>query len=175
VPNPVLNLGKDNTIVCNPFPDFREEGFFMDIMTKDLRKDCLNKGILYGFVPHPLSIQDRPELDAFSFNVLFMRFKVENGKTISGTSLYEPDLDSYIKEDTVATLEYHNKYGGNSWLTIRYDESEKSYYGKKFVNGVNVGEAFGKEWKMFFLHFTILGLSEGERCKFEELPSKKSN
>lgn len=154
------------------FPILWEKGFFMEKIDANHAKECLGKGILFGFVPHPLSIPDRPELDVFSFNVMFTRYKIVNGKTIMGSTLYEPDLDSYAKENSIATLEYHNKYGGNSWLTIRYDESEKSYHGKKFVNGVNVGEAFGTEWNMFFIHFTILGLSEGERCEFEELQKK---
>jgi hypothetical protein len=127
----------------------QERSFFMDKIDANQAKDCVKRGILFGYVPHPLSIPGRHELDVFSLNVLFTRYKVKDDKTIIGSTLYEPDLDFYTKENSIATLEYHNKYGGNSWLTIRYDESEKSYHGKKFVEGVMVGEAFGKNGIFF--------------------------
>lgn len=153
-------------------PLFTGEVFFMDTYTSDQYQDSVKRGILYGFVPCPLAIPDRPELNAFPFNVLFMQYKVENGKTISGSAIYEPDVGSYKQEGNVSSMEYHNKYGPTNWLVIEYDRSKQSYIGKKFVNGESAGEAYGKEWKWFFVHFTSLGLANGERCMFEEVPSK---
>ena len=128
----------------------------------------LRKGVQLAFIPHRLEIEDRPELNVFPFNVLFAQYKVENGKTISGDALYEPDLGSYKQEENVSSMEYHNIYGPANWLVIQYDKAKQSYLGKKFVNGESVGWAVGMNWKMFFIHFTALGLSNGERCELEE-------
>lgn len=126
----------------------------------------------FAFIPKPLIIPDRPELNIFPFNVMFMRFKMESGKMISGTALYEPDLDSYTQKEKVSSMEYHNKYGPANWLVIEYDRAEQRYIGRKFVNGESAGMAFGMNWKMFFIHFTALGLANGERCMFDDVPSK---
>jgi hypothetical protein len=152
-----------------PFSDCGEKGFFMDTETA---KERVSRGVFYGFVPHRLEIETRPELNVFPFNVMFMQFMIENGKTISGTALYEPDFGSYKQDGEVSSMEYHNKYGPANWLVIEYDRAEQSYIGKKFVNGGPVGEGYGKEWNMFFVHFTALGLANGERCMFDDVPSK---
>ena|SRR3989338_9541830 len=129
----------------------------------------LNRGVFFGFIPHKLELKDRSDLDIFPLNVMFMQYKVENGKTITGKALYEPDLESFKKEGEVCSMEYHNVYGGKSWLIIEYDCERKGYVGKKNVNEKSVGMACGTEWSMFFAHFTALGLTEGERCEFEDV------
>jgi len=126
----------------------------------------LSKGVRFGFVPHRLEIKERPELNIFPFNVLFVQNKIVNGKTIVGSALYEPDLGSFKIYGEKRSMEYHNIYGGKSWLVIEYDVSEKSYLGKKIVNGESVGMAVGAQWNMFFVHFTALGLANGEGCEF---------
>ena len=63
---------------------------------------------------------------------------------------------------------YFNKFGRNSWITINYNKNEDCYWGKKLVNKKCVGEAMGKNWKQFFIHLTMLGLSDGERCEFSD-------
>lgn len=135
-------------------------------------ENSLRRGVLYGFVPCRLELEDRPELHAFPLNVMFMQYKTENGKIINGTALYEPDLGSYKQEGEVSSVEYHNKYGLQDWLVIEYDRAEHSYLGKKMVNGESVGWAVGTEWRMFFVHFTALGLANGEQCKFEDVPPR---
>lgn len=130
-------------------------------------KDMLDRGVFFGFVPHQLEIKDRPEFDVFPFNVLFMKCKVENERNITGTALYEPDLESFEVKDGVCSMYYHNVWGGKSWLVITYDPANRSYVGEKFVEEKSVGIATGVEWSMFFAHFTALGLTNGERCKFE--------
>lgn len=144
----------------------------MDTNNTNPFKDSVNRGIFYGFVPHRLEIENRPELNVFPFNVLFVQYKVENGKTISGSAIYEPDLGSYKRVGDVSSMEYHNIYGPANWLMIEYDKSKQSYLGKKIVNGESVGIAMGMHWNMFFIHFTALGLANGERCEFEILPEK---
>jgi hypothetical protein len=136
-------------------------------------EDNIAHGILFGFIPHPLTIPDRPELDVYPFNVMFAQYKVENGKTIMGSSLYEPVLSSYQKEGMLCSMKYFNKYGPDSWLLIEYDVFKKSYRGQKYVRGISAGLAYGLEWRMFFVHFTALGLSNGERCEFKELGARR--
>jgi len=126
-------------------------------------------GVPFAFIPHQLEIANHPELNVFPFNVMFAKYKVENGKTIMGTSLYEPDLGSFRQESSKYFMEYHNIYGANSWLEIEYDIAQKSYLGKKLVNKETVGMATGGDWKMFFIHFTALGLANGEHCEFKDV------
>lgn len=129
----------------------------------------IRRGVLYGFVPHRLEIEGRPELNIFPFNVLFMQWKVENGQTIAGSAVYEPDLVSFKQDGIKYSMYYHNAYGGKNWLIIEYDSTKQSYIGTKFVNEKEVGMAFGSKWKMFFVHFTSLGLVNGERCEFKSI------
>lgn len=147
----------------------------MDTNNANQFQDAVSRGILYGFVPCPLAIPERPELNFFPFNVMFARYKTENGKTIMGSAIYEPLLRSYKKEGALCSMEYYNRYNSGSWLIIEYDTLKPSYCGKKFVNGMLIGLTDGKEWKMFFVHFTMLGLSDGEFCEFKELQSKNGN
>jgi len=158
-----------------PFSSMWEKGFFMDIQDLSSIQDGLKNGILYAFIPHALELPERPELSIFPFNVMFAKFKKENGVIIIGSAIYEPVLRSYMKEGTLYSMEYFNKYGPGSWLVIEYDALQMRYHGKKYVNGTMVGSTDGKEWKMFFIHFTALGLSNGERCYFEEIPPNISN
>lgn len=50
-----------------------------------------------------------------------------------------------------------------------YDEENKKYRGEKIINGKSAGMAIGGEdWQLFFVHLTMLGLANGEPCKFEK-------
>lgn len=143
-------------------------GFFMKTYTFPFpMKDQIEKGILNGFVPKHLNIQGKRELNIFPYNVLFARYKVENGKTIMGSAIYEPEIKSYKKTGSLVSMKYVNAYVSTCWLQIDYDESKKTYRGEKFVKGKSVGFACGVSWDIFFVHFTALGLSNGERCEFE--------
>jgi hypothetical protein len=130
--------------------------------------NALDKTAFYGFIPRALDIRDMPELIKFPFNILFMRTKIEGGKIITGTALYEPEFHTHNKENQLSCMRYRNAYGGNSYVMMGYDKSKPSYCGKKFVNDKEVGMAEGPEWKMFFTHLTMLGISNGERCRFDE-------
>lgn len=129
----------------------------------------MNNHDFIGFVPHPLEIKERPELSVFPLNVLFGKYGIKNDENVMGTALYNPDLESYKQEEEQYSMKYHNAYGGDCWLLVNYDSAKKSYKGEKFVNGEFAGMAFGSEWKMFFVHFTMLGLKNGERCMFEKI------
>ena len=132
-------------------------------------ENSIKRGCLYGFIPHRLEINDQPELSVFPFNILFANFKTEDGKTIMGSALYEPDLKSLKKEENKWSMYYPNAYGGKSWILIEYNPIKNSYYGEKTVNDKFAGGATGIEWNMFFMHLTFLGLTNGEKCMLEEV------
>ena len=132
-------------------------------------QDSINKGVFFGFIPHRLQIPDRPELNNYPFNVMFSQYGTKNGKNVMGSAIYIPDLKSFTQLGEKSSMKYINSYGGISWLLIEYDLSTKNYNGYKTVNDISVGEASGPQWNMFFVHFTALGLTNGERCNFKEL------
>lgn len=132
------------------------------------RKEALERGTQFGFIPHRLELKEFPQFYHFPFNVLFMSTSVKDGKQITGSALYEPDFHAYRKDGHLSAMRYHNIYGGDCHLIIAYDEESKQYRGEKFVNGKSVGSAYGADdWKTFFVHLTMLGLADGERCKFD--------
>lgn len=130
----------------------------------------MNKDHFLGFVPHRLEIKDAPELSDFPLNVLFASLGIKDGKQVMGDAIYNPDFSTFKKNGEKYSMQYRNGYGGESWLRIEYDFKKKSWAGEKFVNGKSAGMAFGTQWQGFFVHFTMLGLANGERCKFDPLP-----
>ncbi len=132
-------------------------------------ENTTQKGLFSAFIPFPLAIAELPELNVFPLNVLFGQCMIKDGKNTIATALYEPDLLSYTADGEKCSMEYYNAYGGDSQLLIEYIPSQKTWFGKKIVKGESGGMAFGVEWDMFFTHFTILGLTKGELCKFEEI------
>jgi len=142
-----------------------------------MKKENSNYSFL-GFIPFRLVVENKPELNFFPLNILFAKRKIDNGKVIMGSALYEPDLTSFKVVDKTVSMTYHNKYGGNSSVVISFSENKNTfhYIGEKFVNDKSVGMADGQisslkdehGWQMFFTHLTLLGLSEGEKCMFED-------
>jgi len=132
-------------------------------------EQSLKNGGFCACVPRELEIEGRPELSVFPFNVLFMQHNQENGKTICGSAIYEPDLESLQQGKDKWFMRYHNVYGGDNWLVIEYDTVSRGYHGKKIVNGKSAWTTDGPKWDGFFTHFTMLGLADGERCKFEAI------
>ncbi|MDO8558058.1 MAG: hypothetical protein Q7S09_02605 [bacterium] len=133
-------------------------------------EESLKKGVLFGFIPHNLEIAGRPELSVFPFNVMFAQYGTKEGKNVMGSAVYEPDWATFKREGTESSMTYRNSYGGDGYLVITHDG--KSYHGEKYVGGKSAGSADGGlDWKMFFVHFTALGLANGERCKFEDMPN----
>lgn len=130
----------------------------------------MNKDHFLGFVPHRLEINEMPELNIFPLNVLFTSLGIKDGKQVMGDAIYNPDFSSFKRDGDKYSMQYRNGYGGDSWLRIDYDFKKKSWTGEKFVNGKSAGMAFGTQWQGFFVHFTMLGLTNGERCKFDPIP-----
>lgn len=87
---------------------------------------------------------------------------------ITGCALYEPDILSFERDGSEWSMKYHNVYGGDCWLSIKFDEVKHNYVGEKFINGKRVWLSEGPKWEGFFIHFTMLGLANGERCEFKE-------
>ncbi|MFC1649568.1 hypothetical protein ACFL2C_02515 [Patescibacteria group bacterium] len=128
----------------------------------------------YGFVPHRLEIEERPELSDFPFNVLFVNFFLKDNKDFSATALYEPEIESYSVNKEEKSLDYRNIYGHEDLLTIV--KRKKSWSGVKVIKNERVLWADGPKWNLFFAHLTMNGLSKGERCKFKCLyPIPKDN
>lgn len=123
----------------------------------------------HAFIPNRLNIDIKPELSVLPYNVMFMSYTVKNKKLLTGTAIYSPDLSTYYLDDDEATMIYRNNYGANTYLIIKYKIKEDRYEGEKFVNDKLVQSSFGKDWKQFFIHLTMVGLSVGEVCKFEEV------
>ncbi len=137
----------------------------MVTIDRELANEAVSDGRLFGFIPHRLEIKERTELNNFSFNILFKQYKQKNGETISGTALYEPDLATFKEKNGKQSMLYKNSYGGTGRVKIVYSNGKWSGY--KFIDGKCVGSASGPEWHGFFIHLTMLGLSNGERCMFE--------
>lgn len=121
-----------------------------------------------GFVPHRMDIAESV-MYHFPQNVLFASFCEKEGVLCMANAVYKPDLESLSEQDDTVSMRYLNDYGGNHWLVISYDSDKKTWKGEKFVNGESIGLAFGSQWNMFFFHFTMLGLANGERYEFEEV------
>jgi hypothetical protein len=126
----------------------------------------------FGFVPHRLEIVWKPEWNRYPFNVLFMGGKVNSdGAKMTGSAIYEPEFGTYKKTGHLSCMRYRNAYGGDCYLMIAFDEENKKYRAEKFVNGDCVSMTDGSDdWDLFFIHLTLSGLANGERCKFEGMP-----
>lgn len=127
----------------------------------------IENGQLLSFIPHRLEIKEFPKLYHFPFNVLFANYTMKDGKQVFGSALYEPDFHTYKKDGHLSCMRYHNVYGGDCHLIITHNEENDGYHGEKFVDGKSVGLADGgNNWDLFFAHFTILGLADGERYQY---------
>jgi hypothetical protein len=52
-------------------------------------------------------------------------------------------------------------------LRIFYYHNNKTYRGKKYVLGELKATTIGSDWETFFNHLTMIGLQEGEKCRFK--------
>ena len=125
-------------------------------------------GTPYGFIPCKLFVKDRPELLVFPLKIMFMSWWNIDGVDTSGTSLYEPDISSYTNGDNVQSMCYYNKYCDDDYIDIKYFPSGGRYEGEKHIKYKSVVTAFGPNWKAFFVHLTMTGLSKDEDCKFDK-------
>ena len=136
-----------------------------------MNNEIRGRNNLTGFVPRELEIEDRPELSDFSKNILFANVFSSNGEVIIASSLYRPDFDSYRQEDGKKSLLYKNIH--NSENTVRIIRYAERWEGEKIINDKPVLWASGRTWQQFFAQLTLIGLSQGERCKYERLEDLK--
>lgn len=123
----------------------------------------------FAFIPRPLAVEDRPELSVLPLNVLYVSMANIDGVDTSATSLYEPNFTSYRKNKRTQCMRYYNTYRESDYIDITYFYSEKRYEGVKYVKGIEILSAYGKDWQTFFVHLTMNGLAKGEGCIFEPM------
>ena len=114
------------------------------------------------FVPHRLEIPDRPELNNFPFNIVFGTVTLSDDNTQrQETSVYEPDFSTFTHEGTEQKMKYYNSQDleRHFWAEIVYNTNDQSYVGTKYCGDKYSGMAFGKNWDIFFVHFTALGVT----------------
>lgn len=115
------------------------------------------------FVPKRLEIEGRPELNNFSLNIMFMSVcKADDNHQTILTVIYLPDFATYRENDKEQRMKYFNSLDKSRkfWLEIIYSKEKRSYTGNKFCGKKFIGGADGKEWDIFFVHLTLLGVSQ---------------
>ena len=115
------------------------------------------------FVPRRLEIEGKPELNNFPLNVVFMsRCQADDNELTELTVIYLPDFTTYQENNKEQKMKYFNSLDKSRkfWLEIIYSKEKGLYTGNKFCGKKFVGGAVGKEWKAFFIHLTLLGVSQ---------------
>jgi len=130
---------------------------------------------MYMFIPNRLEIAEHPEIDVLPLNILFARSKVQDGKFVTGSALYTPEMSTLQVDAQRIALTYRNSID-NSWtVDIEYNTARKSWKGTKRARGEDLVFSFGSTWEGFFKQVTILGLQDGEPCAFLDLPEMPSS
>ena len=132
-----------------------------------MKKELQGRNNFTGFIPNRLEVEERPELREFSQNILFANVFNSNGVGMMASSIYVPDIDTYHQSDDGGSLTYRNIY--NPENTVRITRYDDRWEGEKFINDKLCLLATGGTWEQFFTQLTIMGLSKGERCKYERL------
>jgi hypothetical protein len=136
-------------------------------------KDYINRtGHFFSFIPKPLNIADMPEYSVFPFNVLIARYTVVNNKTVMASVIYEPDLSSFNNDYNGEELSmvYYNHDNHDYYLKMTANPASKKRVCKKYFKDKYLGETIGGDnWNNFFVHVGLLGLANGETCRFEEM------
>ena len=129
---------------------------------------------MYMFIPDRLEMAAHPEIDVLPLNILFAKSKVQDGKLVTCSALYSPDMSTLRVDAHRIALTYRNPID-NSWIVvIEYDTEHKSWKGTKSAQGKDLVFSFGNEWEGFFKQVTLLGLQNGEPCAFLNLPEMSS-
>ena len=123
----------------------------------------LDKSHQFMFIPKRLEIEGKPELNNFPLNVMFMSIcKADDNHQTELTTIYLPDFATYQENNKEQKMKYFNSLDKSRkfWLEIIYSKEKESYIGNKFCGKKFAGSAYGKEWNMFFVHLTSLGISQ---------------
>lgn len=130
---------------------------------------------MYIFIPNRLEIAEHPEIDVLPLNMLFTKSKVQDGKVITGSALYSPQMSTLQLYAHRIVLTYRNLIDDSWTVVIEYDRERKSWKGTKSAHGKDLVVSFGSAWKEFFQQLTMAGLQRGEPCAFLDLPEVPSN
>jgi len=125
----------------------------------------------FGFIPKKLEVEGRPELSLLPLNILFVNFFSQKGINMSASSLYEPDIETFMGGVMGVRMTYRNIYNPENVIILTRKRS--GWEGKKIIDSKAVLIQEGKDdWNHFFGNFTANGLSEGEDCFYNTLPKE---
>lgn len=122
--------------------------------TQTVNHSAPNPAGLTGFIPSELIVDGRPELAVFPLNIMY-----SNGNAFN---IYEPDFSSYKCGEEKYAMAYVSKYKRNWYIIIIHDKKTGRYEGRKYHDGKEVLITYGNDWRSFFTHLTLFGLSDGE-------------
>lgn len=112
-------------------------------------------------VPKRLQIPDHPELSNFPINIVFGNIRIaENNTRGIETAEYLPDFSTFTEEKETQKMRYYNRLNSTRRYCVEviYNTTNQSYFGVKYRDDKNIGMAYGKNWDMFFIHLTALGV-----------------
>lgn len=124
-----------------------------------------------GYIPRPLRLKDKPELNIFPFNVLMGKYMEKNGEIVFAHIVYEPDLSSLgIDDEDNLAMNYINRYDRRFYLKMIVQKDFKSRKCIKYKGNKIVGESGAiidpdnkeNSWKIFFAHVALIGFADGE-------------
>ncbi len=129
----------------------------------------LNNATPLAFIPAPLQIDGREDLTVFSLNIFFVSYANIDGIDYSGSTLYQPNLATFLTEGNTRSLSYINPINHRDYIVMRYDALQESYEADKYIRSRKVGHSKGADWKSFFINLTAHGLYKHEGCEFTPL------
>lgn len=123
---------------------------------------------LFFYIPKNLDVKGEEHLNIFPYNILICSYqRTKDDKLLEGLVMYLPDTDTYCKTKTYESMIYPNYYCKGYFFKIFYFKKTKSYRGIKYANNKIVGEADGNNWRIFFIHVGLIGISNGEKCELK--------
>lgn len=125
---------------------------------------------MYVFIPNRLEVLDHPGIDVLPLNILFVKSKEQDGKVITGSALYSPDMSTLQVNAQRIALTYRNPMDDSWIVVIEYDTECKSWEGTKSASGKDIAFSSGTTWEGFFKQLTMIGLQNGEPCAFLDFP-----
>ena len=144
-------------------------------MSKKMKDYMARTGHFQCYIPSRLEIAGKPEYSIFPLNVFISRYTVRDGKTCTGSVVYEPDLSSFEYDEAtkIFKMNYYNRYNHDYYLVMIYDQENKRRQCDKYYKEEELGSADGlDDWNRFFIQVGFLKFKQGETCMFEEVGQK---
>jgi hypothetical protein len=111
----------------------------------------------FAFIPSPLLIDGRPELNQFPLNIMF-----GCAWNVSAHALYVPRFDTYTNLSLGTKMTYVNERDLRALVVIEYSASIYRWRGSKYFYSERLSVAVGNEWHNFFIHLTMVGCDPRE-------------